>query len=186
MTWLVVEQDWELRLGVRKVFWGVTEGSHLVDIINQTGIDLQYTADSWMFKHEGIIRSGQGKTYYASASGIEYTLYDLFSSGLDLGLVVEYMYDSRGAGDSAALQQDDILTALRFALNDVQSTEILAGVLFDRTNNSKFFNIEASRRLGDSFKVEAEMRLFSGAPETDPAYILRDEDHIRVDLSYYF
>jgi len=84
------------------------------------------------------------------------------------------------------LLQDDILTALRFALNDVQSTEILAGVLFDKTNNSKFFNIEASRRLGDSFKIEAEMRFFSGALATDPAYILRDEDHIRVDLSYYF
>jgi len=61
-----------------------------------------------MFKHEGIIRSGQGKTYYASASGIEYTLYGLFSSGLDLGLVVEYMYDSRGTADPAALLQDDI------------------------------------------------------------------------------
>jgi len=51
----------------------------------------------------------------------------------------------------------------------VQSTEILAGVLFDRTNNSKFFNLEASRRLGNSFKIEAEMRLFSGAPATDSA-----------------
>ena len=156
------------------------------ELINQTGIDLQYTADSWMFKHEGIIRSGQGKTFYASASGIEYTLYDLFSSGLDLGLVVEYMYDSRGTAEPAALLQDDFLTALRLALNDVQSTEILAGVMFDRSNNSKFFNIEARRRLGDSFKIEAEMRFFSGAAETDPAYILRDEDHIRVDLSYHF
>jgi len=38
LTWLVVEQDWELRVGIRKVFWGVTEGSHLVDIINQTDL----------------------------------------------------------------------------------------------------------------------------------------------------
>ena len=28
--------DWELRTGIRKVFWGVTESRHLVDIINQT------------------------------------------------------------------------------------------------------------------------------------------------------
>lgn len=105
-----------------------------------------------MFKHEGIIRSGQGKTFYASAAGIDYTLYNLFRSGLDLGLVVEYMYDSRGSGHPAASLQDDILTALRFGLNDVQSTEILAGVMFDRSNNSKFFNIEASRRLGEGFK----------------------------------
>jgi hypothetical protein len=29
------EADWELRLGLGKVFWGVTESRHLVDIINQ-------------------------------------------------------------------------------------------------------------------------------------------------------
>lgn len=28
--------DWEVRAGIRKVFWGVTEFQHLVDIINQT------------------------------------------------------------------------------------------------------------------------------------------------------
>lgn len=28
--------DWELRIGTGKVFWGVTESQHLVDIINQT------------------------------------------------------------------------------------------------------------------------------------------------------
>ena len=28
--------DWELRLGIGKVFWGVTESRHLVDTINQS------------------------------------------------------------------------------------------------------------------------------------------------------
>ena len=30
--------DWELRAGLRKVFWGVAESLHLVDIINQTDL----------------------------------------------------------------------------------------------------------------------------------------------------
>jgi len=34
--WLYAKDDWELRTGVSKVFWGVTESNHLVDIINQT------------------------------------------------------------------------------------------------------------------------------------------------------
>lgn len=34
--WLGVYDGWELRAGVSKVFWGVTESNHLVDIINQT------------------------------------------------------------------------------------------------------------------------------------------------------
>ena len=31
----VGENEWELRLGIDRVFWGVTESQHLVDIINQ-------------------------------------------------------------------------------------------------------------------------------------------------------
>lgn len=35
-SWLHVGDGYELRSGVRQVFWGVTEGAHLVDIVNQT------------------------------------------------------------------------------------------------------------------------------------------------------
>ncbi len=38
LTWLKSAEKWELRLGFRKVFWGVTEFQHLVDIINQTDL----------------------------------------------------------------------------------------------------------------------------------------------------
>ncbi len=38
LSWLVARQKWELRLGVRKVFWGVAESLHLVDIVNQTDL----------------------------------------------------------------------------------------------------------------------------------------------------
>ena len=36
LTWVHVADNWELRTGIRKVFWGVTESQHLVDIVNQT------------------------------------------------------------------------------------------------------------------------------------------------------
>jgi hypothetical protein len=36
LTWVKVADNWELRAGVRKLFWGVTESQHLVDVINQT------------------------------------------------------------------------------------------------------------------------------------------------------
>ena len=34
--WLYASSSWEVRAGIGKVFWGVTEFNHLVDIINQT------------------------------------------------------------------------------------------------------------------------------------------------------
>jgi hypothetical protein len=36
--WSLVGDDWDLHLGVKQVFWGVTEFNHLVDIINQTDL----------------------------------------------------------------------------------------------------------------------------------------------------
>ncbi|MAN64328.1 MAG: hypothetical protein CMI60_20540 [Parvibaculum sp.] len=36
LKYTYVNGDWEFRVGIDKVFWGVTEVAHLVDIINQT------------------------------------------------------------------------------------------------------------------------------------------------------
>jgi len=36
LAYVKAGDDWELRLGIRKEFWGVTEFQHLVDVINQT------------------------------------------------------------------------------------------------------------------------------------------------------
>jgi hypothetical protein len=38
LSWDYVARTWELRAGVRKVFWGVTESDHLVDVVNQTDL----------------------------------------------------------------------------------------------------------------------------------------------------
>ena len=35
-TYSINQYDWELRLGVRKLFWGVAESNHLIDVINQS------------------------------------------------------------------------------------------------------------------------------------------------------
>ncbi|OUS24352.1 hypothetical protein A9R01_15855 ['Osedax' symbiont bacterium Rs2_46_30_T18] len=36
LSWVHLADDWELRTGFRKVFWGVTEYQNLVDVINQS------------------------------------------------------------------------------------------------------------------------------------------------------
>ena len=38
MSYIKASDYWELRLGIRKVFWGVAESNHLIDIINQTDL----------------------------------------------------------------------------------------------------------------------------------------------------
>lgn len=36
LIWTHIEKNWEFSAGIGRVFWGVTESQHLVDIINQT------------------------------------------------------------------------------------------------------------------------------------------------------
>lgn len=36
LSWLTFGDDWEIKAGISKVYWGVTESQHLVDIVNQT------------------------------------------------------------------------------------------------------------------------------------------------------
>jgi hypothetical protein len=195
--WSKIIDDWDLGLSH---FYGTSRDPTLLaeldgkgqlrlipyyEMIHQTGVDIQLTQESWLWKLESIVRSGQGKTYYAGTGGLEYTFYNVNATGLDLGLVVEYLYDSRGS-NAPVLFQDDILVGMRFGFNDIQSTEILAGVIFDRTNNAKFFNIEASRRFGDSFKAEVEVRTFNSVPKNDPAFLIRHDDHVRFELRYHF
>jgi len=42
-----VADDWELTTGVSKVYWGVMEAVHLVDIINQTDFVVKNWDNRW-------------------------------------------------------------------------------------------------------------------------------------------
>lgn len=163
----------------------------LYENINQTSIDVQTIKGSWLWKLEALMRSGQGDRFYAATGGVEYTFFDLFESGVDLGLIAEYMYDSRGFNNFQALTQqalfqDDFLAAVRLGFNDIQNTQLLAGVIFDRTQNSKIYNIEASRRIGNDWTADIQVRLFRGIPVTDPLIMFSADDHVRFQLKYHF
>ena len=306
LTWLMAADNWELRVGIRKLFWGVTESQHLVDIINQTdgvenldgedklgqpmingawitehgtfdlfilprfrertfagtegrlrtiprvdddltsyessdeeshidsairwshilgeldvalshfsgtsrdpiftptlnsqgelvlaphyalidqtGIELQTTIGDWLWKLEAIHRSAQGESYNASVAGFEYTLVGLFDSPFDLGLIAEYHYDNRGESATTPFE-DDLFIGSRLTLNDAQSSEILAGVIVDLDEQSRFYTIEASRRLGEQFKLTLEARWFSNMESSDPLFTLRSDDYLLMELVWYF
>ncbi|WP_462164959.1 hypothetical protein [Pseudoalteromonas xiamenensis] len=38
LSWLHINEESDLRIGISRVFWGVTESQHLVDVINQTDL----------------------------------------------------------------------------------------------------------------------------------------------------
>jgi hypothetical protein len=307
LTWLKATEKWELRAGIRKVFWGVTESQHLVDIINQTdlvdhpdteeklgqpmlnlaliqdwgtvdlfllfgfrertfpgregrllsggipidtdqthyqsgaeekhvdwavrwehtledwdiglshfsgtnrephlspglnhknqvvlrpyyeqmhqtGLDVQITKEDILWKLEMISRKGQQGRFTALTAGLEYTLVGVFESDADVGIVTEYLFDDRNDHATTPFESD-VMLGLRLAMNDVQSTELLVGSIFDLDNSARFLLVEGSRRLGESWKLSLEAYVYADIPEDDLAYGFRHEDFIRLELARYF
>ncbi len=130
------------------------------DQIDQTGLDLQATLDAWLLKLEAIVRTGQGVTFFAATAGFEYTLYQLFETTYDLGLIAEYHHDGRDNTAPFTVFNNDIMAGTRLALNDQDDTALLIGAILDVENQTTLATVEFSTRLADGWKLEMEGRFF--------------------------
>lgn len=100
-------------------------------LINQLGIDLQWINDAWLWKLEMTNRTGKEITdYTAAVGGVEYTFYDPFSSGSDIGLIVEGLYDSRDDNATTPFSHD-VMLGIRWVANDEAGSDALIGLIRD-------------------------------------------------------
>ncbi len=163
----------------------------LYEQITQFGVDVQAIAGDWLWKLEAIHRTGQGERFVAVAAGFEYTFVGAFDSDVDIGMIAEYLYDGRDdnvttSPFSSSPFQNDLVLGLRFVLNDAQSTEVLASVIGDLDGQGLSYNIEASRRLGDSFKLSIEARGVSRVQAGSILASFERDNRIRSELAWYF
>ncbi len=164
------------------------DGSALLpvyNLIDQTGLDIQTYQGDWLLKLEAISRSGQGDRFSAVTTGFEYTFVGAFGTAIDIGILGEYLFDER---DELALTpfEDDYLLGSRITWNDEQSTELLLGIIQDADSSSRSFTIEASRRIGNSWRLELESRGFSNIERENFAFSFSRDDYIQVTLSKFF
>jgi hypothetical protein len=200
--------DWAIRyahsLGAFDIglshFWGTsreprlsltrTSGGDLVlapnyDVVNQTGLDLQFTHDSWLWKLEAIHHSGGQQTFNALVGGFEYTFIGVAQSTADVGVLVEYLYDDRHHNTPHPFERDLFIGA-RLALNDAASSQLLAGIIYDLGGAATVFSAEASRRLAHDWTLAVEMRAWGQVSRGDPQHAVRRDDHIQFTVQRYF
>lgn len=156
------------------------------DLIEQTGVDLSAVQGGWLWKLEAIHNDNRVRDYSAAAGGFEYTFASVRGSAWDVGALAEYLWDERGEAEFSSAYQNDLFLAARLAGNDVQGTEILVGTVIDLDRGGRFYNLEASRRLGVSGKLTVELRLFSGSRSPDPLIAYRQDDYLQVEYVRYF
>ncbi len=155
------------------------------ELMDQFAMDIQATLGDWLWKFEGYYRDTKTTNNWATQTGFEYTYVGVFDSAIDVGWLVEYGWDSRGE-DFVVINQNDLFFGARIAFNDAQSLEILAGGGFDLDNYGQSLLIEASRRLGDSYKLSLDMRWFSGSDPNDLLSQVAQDDHLQLTLEKYF
>ncbi len=153
--------------------------------MTQFGLDLQSLIGDWIWKWELIHRDQDAGSFTATTAGFEYTFYGILESAIDMGTLLEYSYDDRDE-DEAGVFNNDLFGGLRFAFNDVQSTEILAGAIVDVENGSQTFRVEASRRIGQAWKLTGELQLFSNIDEDDPLKAFEEDDFLLIEMARYF
>lgn len=155
------------------------------ELMRQTSLDLQATKGDWLWKLEAIHRTIDSGSYNAATGGFEYTLVGIASTDMDLGLLAEYLYDDRK--DQATTPfQNDIFVGFRLTANDVDGSELLAGVIKDMDEESWMFNLEASRRIGSNWKTSAQIRIWSDIAEQDLLYSFHRDDYGELTITRFF
>jgi hypothetical protein len=155
------------------------------ETMNRTGLDLQASTGSMLWKLEAIYRMSEREDIYAYTVGGEYTFSNLLQTGIDLGLIAEYSYDERGIAQITNLD-DDLFLGTRVAFNDRQSSDLLGGVIIDQNNQTLQYFVEANRRLGDSWKMSLNASGFDNIDEQQFLYLLRNDGFVQFSLSKFF
>ena len=75
-------------------------------ILSQTGLDIQSTKGSWLYKLESISAKNGNERHLSAAGGIEYTFYGIQNTQSDLGVIIEYIFDDR---DNSPLNNDGVI-----------------------------------------------------------------------------
>jgi hypothetical protein len=173
--------------------------------INQLGLDLQATLDSWLWKFEAIYRSYDdsvknsfdelGKLtqsdfgvedFTAATGGFEYTFYGPFETIWDWGILAEHQYDSREDG-SIAIGQNDFFVGSRIAFNDVASSEVLAGISQDLdSSDTRTLFVELATRLNEGLKLNVDVFLPMTGDDENLSYQFKQDDYVQISLNYYY
>ena len=165
-------------------------------LIRQLGQDVQVTLGSWLLKAEAIQRSGarslvgRPQAYAATVLGGEYAFYAVGGSGVDVTLVGEWSFDSRGPtatpGRSANVLENDVFFAGRAAFNDVQSTELTLSALADVRRATRALALEFRRRVSNAWSLRAEAVALLSVDPLDHFHAMRHDSFLDVSLVYHF
>ncbi len=92
--------------------------------------------------------------------------------------------DAQWTGPSTLLKL--VFVGGRWALNDAQDTSVLGGSSLDWRTGEVLLLLEAERRVGSCWSLEARGRWFANTSPRSFAHALRNDGHLSISLTRYF
>ena len=118
----------------------------------------------------------------SAAGGIEYTYYGIRNTQSDLGVIVEYAFDDRNDNPF----NNEGIIGLRWSMNDVKSSSLLAGYLLDMRGNSNRFQAEFEQRINDNLKLFLDLSLNGSIDGTDFTHQFKEDSQVTIKIAKYF
>ena len=94
---------------------------------------------------------------------------------------------------------NDIFAGLRITFNDPKDTNILVGTTMDLNNQHIFFDLDATRRIGENWQLQVDARLLLNTPSfqihgvpdllysnPDPLECVAEHSYIQIRLARFF
>jgi hypothetical protein len=155
--------------------------------MDQESIEVQYIKGDWLLKSEVLSRkSDLEDRYISTVSGFEYTFSNIKQTGLDIGILSEWVFDERKEDTQGAFY-DHTFIGSRVAFNDANSAEMLVGAfLNNQSSKLTSFRIEGSRRINQNFKWELESNMIIEPDQTNSLYQFKDDDYVQAKILYYW
>ncbi|EQC52137.1 hypothetical protein [Bacteriovorax sp. DB6_IX] len=155
--------------------------------MQQYSIDAQYIVGDWLLKTEVLTRdSEREKRYLSTVTGFEYTFSNIKQTGLDIGVLTEWVYDERELQSQLGFYHHTFF-GTRIALNDAKSTEFLAGgFINNQTADLASFRVEGSRRINENWKWELEANLVSSPKKNSQLASFKNDDYLQFKISFFW
>jgi hypothetical protein len=162
-------------------------------LVDMSAVTVQATLGKWLLKSEtayfntGLNPGGHAGipgNYWASVSGLEYSFVRAFGDS-DLGVIAEWMHDSRGTEPQGTPFPNDLFVGLRWTPNDQADSQFLGGVVRGINQRAAVAQVQYQRRLATQWQFKVVLRSYA-AEQASPLSAFNDDELFQMELHYFF
>ena len=159
--------------------------------VTHTGADLQYTRGQLALKSDLRYTRKQSNRKVeqvdvrAIAVGLEYTIYGVAKSDIDLILIGEYAYDSRGHL-AVSPYQNDLIAGGRLQWNTINASRVELFYFDDLDLNTKGLSIELAHRVQENLTLLLAGQVFFDVDPNDVLFGVEGDNNLRLSFTLAF